>query len=209
MRDFLIFVLLSSLPYQLTSQNFKRIDSLSIQLSDDAVHSENDLVTYCEANASTDLERVRFYFVWIATHVDYDAENLEPRSSEKLNSAADIFTQRKAVCSGFAALLAQFCAASGIPARYVSGYGRDADDPVLVERHAWNVIKIGERWHHFDVTWAANALENRTSDALNADFEQWFQSPRSVFLAAHLPFDPAFQLADEPISREEYQDSQS
>ncbi len=200
MLKFLWFLpVLFCLPKNLFAENFSRIDSLSIQTPSETMHSMSNLVAYCENNALTDLSRVRFYFVWIATHIEYDET-----AGINTQNPETVFKTKKAVCSGFTRLLMQLCEQSGIPARYVAGYGKDINDATNIQNHAWNVICIDGQWHSFDVTWAASNLEEGKQIPLSPAFEEWFMPQMSVFQKTHLPFDPAYQLSNQLITRNDF-----
>jgi hypothetical protein len=196
-KHIIYFVILFAFPKNLLSEDFSYIDSLSIQTPAEVVRSIDELVAYCESHAPSDLARVRFYFVWVATHINYDEEMLliDQQCPEM------VFNKRKAVCSGYTRLLAQLCEQSGIPARYVSGYGRDVDDETSIQNHAWNVIRIDGQWHSFDVTWAANELTDDMGKPLSPAFESWFMPANACFQKTHLPFDPVYQLSTELVSK--------
>ncbi len=191
-----ILIILCALPKSLLSENLSQIDSLSIQTPAESARSIDHLVAYCESHAVSELARVRFYFVWIATHIDYDEEmRIDQQESN------NVFTNQKALCSGYARLLAQLCSQSGIASRYVSGYGKDLDDGASIENHAWNVIRIDGVWQSFDVTWAANELADDLAKPFSPTFEAWFMPDSRVFQKTHLPYDPVFQLSIELLNR--------
>lgn len=72
------------------------------------------------------------------------------------HSAVGLIVNGTSVCQGIAVYANQFLWACGIPNRYVSGMGRR-------ERHAWNVVKVGDAWEHVDYTFA---LANRQGSIL-------------------------------------------
>lgn len=194
-----ILPVLFCLPKNLFSENFSRIDSLSIQTPSETLHSMDNLVAYCESNVQTDLSRVRFYFVWIASHIEYE----EMVGNDNQNPDT-VFKSKKAICSGYTKLLMQLCEQSGIPARYVAGYGKDINDETNIQNHAWNVIFVEGQWHSFDVTWAANDLDQDKQIPLSPAFEEWFMPQMAVFQKTHLPFDPAYQLSNQCVTRSEF-----
>ncbi len=194
-----VLPILFCLPKNLLSENFSRIDSLSIQTPPEIMRSMDKLVAYCESHTQTDLSRVRFYFVWIATHIEYD-ETIE---NDQQNPET-VFKSKKAVCSGYTRLFMQLCEESGIVSRYVAGYGKDINDATNIQNHAWNVIFIDGQWHSFDVTWAANDLDEDKQIPLSPALEEWFMPQMTIFQKTHLPFDPAYQLSNQWVTRSEF-----
>ena len=171
----IISIVLLSVHSYLSALTLSHIDSLSIQTPYESERSIDALVSYCEKSTWNDFQRVRFYFVWIATHVQYDEGIYNPQTPEY------VFTNKKALCSGYARLLAHFCEKSHIPARYVAGYGREPEDASTIQNHAWNVIQVSNKWYLFDVTWAANSLDDDKDNPLTPAFEEWFISPPETF----------------------------
>ncbi|MBL7813646.1 MAG: hypothetical protein JNL70_01485 [Saprospiraceae bacterium] len=195
-KHLLLIALILFLPKNVFSENFKYIDSLSLRLTEQSVQSLEDLVSYCEQYTQSDVARVRFYFVWVATHIQYDESlNTENQSPEQ------VFSNKKAICSGYSRLFAFLCAKSGMAARYVSGYAKETNDVTSIQNHAWNIVRIDGQWQAFDVTWAANELEESSEDSISPAFETWFMPEATLFQATHLPFDPAFQLTSKLVSR--------
>lgn len=200
LRETWAIIILFLFSNNLCAEKMNPIDSLSIHTLDETQHSVNALVTYCESHTTTDLERVRFYFVWVATHIQYD-DNATGSDKQNLES---VFKEKKALCSGFTRLLSHLCEQSGIPARYVAGYGKDPNDASNIQNHAWNVIRIDGKWAVFDVTWASNELDSVGQTELPPNFENWFMVEPETFQATHLPFDPAYQLTNQLISRRDF-----
>lgn len=198
LRRICVFTVLFLLSNNLFAEKFSRIDSVSIHTHETVNHSINALIAYCEKHATTDLERVRFYFVWVATHIQYD----EYAPGNDKQNPESVFKNKKAVCSGYTRLLSYLCEQSGISARYVSGYGKEPNDPSNIQNHAWNVIRINGDWYPFDVTWAADELEDDAQNSLPLTFEYWFMPYPEVFQTTHLPFDPAYQLTNHLMKRQ-------
>jgi transglutaminase-like putative cysteine protease len=134
-------------PLSIEAQNFARIDSLAVNAPIWTTRTAADLSAYCDANAGGELEKVRFYYVWIARHIRYDEKaygvyrqtldyNIEKQS------VPVVFSERVAVCRGYALLLERLCRQSNMAARYVAGYGKSRLNDEHLEPHAWNAIRI-------------------------------------------------------------------
>ncbi len=193
-------------PLSINGQNFARIDSIAMNAPALATRSPLDLAAYCQANAQSELEAVRFYFVWVARNIRYDmaSTNIPNMEFDHQKQAPQyVFKYQKGICTGYSRLLEHLCRLSQIPVWYVAGYGRETIRPDSIETHAWNVIKVNGEWSLFDATWASNALESDSSD-LNVAFERYFMSLPEVFQKGHLPYDPVFQLTQETITRQEF-----
>ncbi len=203
---FLLFLFLG--PLSITAQNFARIDSLAVNAPIWTTRTAEDLSAYCEANAVGELEKVRFYFVWIARHIRYDekAYGVYRQNSDynvEKQSINVVFSDRIAICRGYALLLERLCRQSNMAARYVAGYGKARLNDERLEPHAWNAIRIEGNWELFDATWASNSLQRDSTD-LSVNFEKWFMTPPTQFAHQHWSYDPIFQLTNELTSRAEF-----
>jgi transglutaminase-like putative cysteine protease len=93
-------------------------------------------------------ERVQAVCDWVHEHVRYDPEVIVPHIT-----ASQVLDRRAGVCRDFSLLVAAFCRALNIPARYTFGYLPDiAVEPpdTPMDFHAWNEVFIGGRWYTFD-----------------------------------------------------------
>ncbi|MDZ7881163.1 MAG: transglutaminase domain-containing protein [Saprospiraceae bacterium] len=195
-------------PLSSTAQNFARIDSLAVNTPIWTTRTAADLSAYCDANAVGELEKVRFYYVWIARNIRYDEKAYGAyRQTSDYNvekqSVSVVLSARVAVCRGYALLLERLCRQSNMAVRYVAGYGKSRLNDERLEPHAWNVVRIEGNWELFDPTWASNSLQ-RDSSNLSVSFEKWFMTPPVQFARQHWAYDPVFQLTDELTSRAEF-----
>jgi hypothetical protein len=186
---------------QLSFIPFNEIDRIAFNAPSFSGQEIGNLIHYCDNTMSNEIDKVRFYFVWSALNVRYDLDELKltTREADKQESP-NVFKNRRALCRGFANLFTDLCKSSGIAAQTIIGYVKSkegiADDN---EFHAWNAIKIDEKWYLFDLTWAANYFH--TAQALDAQFDNYFLQSPLIFGERHLPFDPVWQLTEEAQSR--------
>lgn len=148
-------------------------------------------------------ERARAIFRWIAENVSYSAA--PPATSL---GAEDVLRQRLAACEGYASLFAALARAAGLQAEVIrgisKGFGYRAGGSLPSKPdHAWNAVKIGDRWRLVDCTWGAGYLDEsgRFRRFFNAHY---FLTPPEEFIFDHFPEDPRWQLLSSPLSREEY-----
>ncbi len=203
-----LFFLIFLYPLSIAAQNFARIDSLAVNAPIWTTRTAVDLSAYCDANAVGEMEKVRFYFVWIARHIRYDNKTYgDFRQNVDYNvekqSVPVVFEERIAVCRGYALLLERLCRQSKMAARYVAGYGKSLLNDERLEPHAWNAIRIEGNWELFDPTWASNSLQKDSSE-LSVNFEKWFMTPPALFGRQHWSYDPIFQFTAELTSRADF-----
>jgi transglutaminase-like putative cysteine protease len=89
-------------------------------------------------------ERIAGICNWIYDHLAYVSG-----STDSSTTAVDVLVQAAGVCRDFAHLGIALCRASGIPARYVSGYAVDLDPP---DFHGFFEAYLDHRWYLFDAT---------------------------------------------------------
>lgn len=89
-------------------------------------------------NQKNDFKKIRFVYSYILDHVEYDYFLVN-------HSAYNALFEGKAVCEGCAALVYRFLSSINIPCRIITGRG-------LRERHAWNIVKLEDKWYYLDVT---------------------------------------------------------
>ena len=138
----------------------------SIQSNSDSIISIAEQLT---ADKTTDYEKVLALHDWICSYMYYDVDSLASDEAPPYY-ATDIVKSRKAVCLGFATLMASLCRSIDIPCNVVSGYalgvGNDTawtDISIATDEqnHAWNEVYVDGRWMIVDTTWdCANKIEN-------------------------------------------------
>ena len=91
----------------------------------------------------SDFESVKAAYDYIINQVDYDYN---------YNNYLDYegFRDGVMVCSGYSMALFHLLVDMNIPVRMVSGYCAEEE---TVTGHAWNVVKIDEKWYNVDATW--------------------------------------------------------
>lgn len=84
-------------------------------------------------------QKIKKIHDYIINEVTYD-------TSATYRSAYDALIRKKSVCQGYALLLYKMSLEAGIPCRIITGKGDGVD-------HAWNIVKIGNKWYNIDCTW--------------------------------------------------------
>lgn len=127
------------------------------------------IATQLTEGIENDYDKVLALHDWICSYMYYDTDSLSSQETPSYY-AAEIVQTRKAVCLGFATLMAALCRSIDIPCNVVSGYalgvGTDTewtDETVNTEyqNHAWNEVYVDGRWVIVDTTWdCTNKIEN-------------------------------------------------
>lgn len=132
-------------------------------------------------NASSNRDRLKVIYDWIATNIYYNYGMLNG-TVQRRTSALETYRSKNSVCAGYANLTAAMCNAAGIPCRVVTGFATGVDTESTVEdvwriygsylksgdldsfaaaigpyeNHAWNEAYIDGKWVILDTTWGSN-----------------------------------------------------
>ena len=83
--------------------------------------------------------KVKTLATYLMANCSYDREEHDWSYSER-----GVILHKKAVCSGYSRTFAKLCAFCGIKCDIVEN---------KAGTHAWNLVKVGKKWYHYDVTW--------------------------------------------------------
>ncbi len=99
-----------------------------------------------ELEGKSDIAKLRLIYEYIADHVTYDYTNLNDNSYMLKYTAYAALINGTSVCQGYANLLYRMLLTAGIDTRVIAGLGNGGD-------HAWNIVKLGDKYYDVDVTW--------------------------------------------------------
>jgi hypothetical protein len=88
----------------------------------------------------SDVAKVKLIHDYVVKHVSYD-NTLKDHSAYGGLCAS----KHKTVCQGYALIMYKLLTDAGVEAHYVGG---DAGGP-----HAWNIVKVNNKWYNLDATW--------------------------------------------------------
>ncbi len=95
----------------------------------------------------SDVKKVKLIHDWLVQNATYDLTATSNEVTPDVSySAVGIILYKKGVCSGYAEAFHVFMTLMGIDCRYVTGTGNGGN-------HAWNLVKLDNKWYHIDVTW--------------------------------------------------------
>ncbi len=109
----------------------------------------NMVMTELALGGKTEYEKVKAIHDYICDNVDYDYTYTK-------YSAYDALCTGTAVCQGYAVLFYRMCKEAGLPVRIITGMGQ-------TERHAWNIVQIGDVYYNIDCTWDGQDPETNYS----------------------------------------------
>lgn len=146
-----VFILLWGISCQAAS--YRAVDTIAKNIKDypNIVTLTRELTKRFNAQE----EKARAIYAWIIYHIDYDwykADAIEKH--RQLEQTEDIFKTRTGVCGDIAKLYQKMAQIAGLECEVISGYAgfnvtKKTMDNAL---HAWNVVKINNKWHLVDAT---------------------------------------------------------
>ena len=172
---------------------------------------------------STDYDKARVFFAWIGTHVRYDFKKLEKlvdnnfktkikstskedgeRKFDEMRETATLqcFKTKKGVCEDYSHLYKKMCKAINLECEVIEGTAKMASQRTKDMNHAWNVVKIGEKWQLLDATWGAGYAEDESFKQYYSD--GFFAVEPRFFILNHLPYDEKWQFLDKTLSKEAF-----
>jgi len=173
-----------------------------------------DLTDYAKENIKDKNELAKFFYYWIGSNIQYDNKLFEKILDGTITNGEfaekqdeyDVYENRKGVCAGYANLFKWFMNEIDIEAVVISGHIRDlrnhyveleSDDNF---RHAWNAIKLNDKWILVDTTWGTSKNQETS--------EYYFDIKPEFLILTHYPEDSKWQLLKKPLTIEEFNNSQ-
>ena len=170
----------------------------------------NKLISYLE-NTQLSISPIEVDKEVIHQFIYEVAKVVNPRSQSRIISGLRsffdylVFENRKGICAGYAQLFYWFMQEIDIETNIVTGYIRDERNHYIEleldfdSRHAWNAIKINEKWILVDSTWGTS------QDSTVSDF--YFDMKPEWAIISHFPDESKWQLLKKHISIEEFNNS--
>lgn len=199
------------------SQQYERVDGIVLKYPK-KFGSVSKLAKQIATDFSTDYDKVRATYTWIANNVSYDfaesgfinfqyytkEELIEKKKEFNKKLALRVISKGKAVCQGYSTLFTAICDELNITSRVVTGNAKsDVNDigKKYFSDHAWNIVVINNKEYLIDVTWGAGTYSNRFVKNLN--YVYFFTEPK-LFIKKHYPDKYEDALLKEKIGQQEF-----
>lgn len=208
MKTLSFLLLITLYATKATAQNspigeFDAIDKRALQLPDSLSTTTDDIAQYFTTVFKTDSEKSRAIFVWIATHIEYDIENMFALNFYEAENEKILkpLKTTKGICANFAALFNEICSKSGIPSYVVEGYTKQNGFADYIP-HAWCAARIDGQWFIFDPTWGSGfASKGKFVQHLN---NAYYKADPASIIKSHMPFDYLWQFLNYPVTQQEF-----
>lgn len=194
-------------PFQLSNPSFSQVDKAarfvtSLPTSITAAILATGYV--CRPYRSI-VQRLRAIFIWCAERISWEDEGYDDGFQ---TDTRRVIQSKRGSSREVASLVAEMCAAIGVPAEVVHGYlktpGEDMDlDAVNRPNHFWNAVLVDNEWRMMDANLASptNPRRSQYSAVSNSIAEAWYFLVRpSEMCWTHVPIDEQQQRMVPPVS---------
>ncbi|GEO10231.1 transglutaminase domain-containing protein [Segetibacter aerophilus] len=184
---------------------FSAQDKMALEIPQPDTYSTNGISSYVKSHFSSDSERVRALFVWVANNVNYDVEKVRTRNLTERTTVAQVLQTRMAICQGYSELLVALLKECNIKSMLVGGYTKEPNGSISELSHAWVAAEVNNKWYFFDPTWAAGSVKDyRFSRSFS---NRYYKLLPEQMIKDHMPFDPMNQLLNYPVTYDEFNNS--
>jgi len=202
------------------SQNYKSVDK--VVLTYPSYSNLETLSDRINNDFKTDVNKARAAYTWIANNINYDIETtrkvkvfntimyfsktdyerqLKLRLKSEVKAA---LLSKKALCEGYSAMFVQLCKLLNLEAKIIKGIAKARPSEINLsnksKNHAWNAVKINNKWQLVDVGWSNGFLDDETGRWINDFNDFFFFTKPEYFITSHYPKLKKWQLLEEAIS---------
>jgi transglutaminase/protease-like cytokinesis protein 3 len=184
------------------------VDKKALQLPDSLSRNTKDIASYINANFTTDKNKVRAIFIWVASNIQYDIANMFAINfyESREDKIAKPLKTRKGICENYAVLFNDICLKSGIKSYVIEGYTRQNGFTDYIP-HAWCAARIDTTWFMFDPAWGSGYVNNgKFFKIINNDY---FKVDPIKLIKSHMPFDYLWQFLNYPVTSQEFYDGKT
>jgi len=200
---FLIFIALSSIAEAQQFNEYFNVDNIMQKMPDSLTSSSQDIANYINSYFSSDTDKCRAAFIWIASNIEYDYENIFAKDNYQTTNEIieKALKTRKGICMNFAELFNDIARRTGVKSYVVYGYTRQSGQVDRIP-HAWCACLAGLSWLVYDPTWGSGFIQNsRFVRKLN---NYYCKISPGLIIKTHMPFDPLWQFLYYPVTNQEF-----
>lgn len=126
--------------------------------------------------------KIRYIHDWLVGNIKYD-ETLNKTNRSNIYGA---FIEKEITCAGYAKAFKYIIDELNIDCIIVQG---TATSEEKVENHAWNYIKLDNKWYGVDCTWDAPIIIGENNTGTRQKFYTYYLKGQNVFNNSHKPFE--------------------
>jgi hypothetical protein len=192
-----------------TLQLYQAVDARMQQIPDSSARTMAGIARYIKGSFSSETDKARAAFVWVAKNVRYDVDNMYVVSfaGAPTEVAQQALAKRKGVCTGYAELYNAIAREAGLKSYVITGYTKDQGGALAPIGHAWCATRLEGQWYLMDPTWSSGyVVEEAFVPRLSNDY---FKVEPAHFIRRHMPFDPLWQFLSKPLTTQQFQQAKA
>ena len=183
---------------------YSAIDKKVLQIPDSLTASTDGISGYINSNFHTNKEKVRAIYIWLASIIEYDINNMYAINfyetmEEKISKS---LKTRKGICINYSALFNELCTKCGIKSYIITGYTEQYGFKDYIP-HAWCSAYIDSVWYVFDPTWGSGYITDEGKFYRQVN-EKYFLAKPSYLIRSHMPFDYLWQFMNYIVTNQEF-----
>jgi len=199
----IIFFCITSVLEAQKTNPYQSTDKIALQIPESQTKSTIDIARYVDSHFSNQSDKSRAIFVWIASNIQYDFENMLAvdfyENPEKI--IEKVLNSHKGVCMHYAELYTKIANETGIKTYMITGYTKQNGFVEFIP-HAWCASQIDSVWYLFDTTWGSGYIQNaKFVRKLN---NYYYKVKPEQLVKSHIPFDPLWQFINYPVSNQDF-----
>jgi hypothetical protein len=182
---------------------YSRVNKIMSRIPDTLTHSTEGIAGYIDVNFSTQKEKSRAIYAWIARNIRYDFDVIfsVDHYPEPAEISETVLKTRTGVCLHYANLFSEIATKTGIKSYVIQGYTKQ-HGVVAYLPHVWCAAFIDSTWYLFDPTWGGGYTVNgRFVGQVN---NYYFMTKPEELIRTHMPFDPMWQFLNYPVTNQEF-----
>lgn len=176
-------------------QDFSLVDYKALSIPAAITNSTKGIADYIGQHFTGEKEKSRAIYKWVTTNIQYSTDSMYSINwgGNPESKITEALRRKKGVCENYAAIFTDIATRCGLQSFVISGYTKQLG---IINKtgHSWCAVNIEKEWLLCDPTWDAG---------FNAD-AHWFLISPAAFIETHMPFDPLWQLLEQPISDEDF-----
>ena len=182
---------------------YETLDAKALRVPSSSTGTTLEIARYIVANFATETERTRAAFIWVASNIEYDIDNMfainfYEKPEQKI---AKPLATHKGICENYAALFNDICLKMGIRSYVVEGYTKQNGFTDYIP-HAWCAALVDKTWYLFDPTWGSGYISNRKF--IRKINNYYFKTNPASLIKSHMPFDYLWQFLSYPVTNKEF-----
>jgi transglutaminase/protease-like cytokinesis protein 3 len=202
---FICILFIGTFSISIAQNNYAAIDKKILKIPTSETKTSAGIAKYINANFSSQDDKSRAIFSWIANNINYDVENMYTFNYyEHVQEVIDkVLKTREGVCLHYAVLFNDIATQVGLKSYTISGYIKQDEFPNYVA-HSWCAVEIDSKWYLFDPTWGAGYIQNHKFVKKVTD--SYYKANPAELIKSHMPFDPLWQFSNYPITNQNFYD---